>query len=758
MASIGKIARRTFLVGAAAVAGGVAFGYYKYRQPYENPLAGRLDEGEATFNPWVKIGADNTITVYVPRAEMGQGVSTTLAALVAEELDVRLEQLTVEHGPAAAAYYNGALLSEGAPYPAFDHGIVPGALRSTMRVVGKFLALQVTGGSTATIDAFEKMRHAGALAREMLKAEAAERMGVSVSALATADAVVSDSATGNSLTYGDLAAGAAKRSPPSTLELRSPSDWKLLRKAQPRVDMTAKVTGAPIFGIDVKLEGMKHATVRMNPKLGGKLVSLDASEALAMRGVEKVIEIRHRLGEGYAVIADNTWRAFQAADRVRAEWGEPDRPLDTQSQRAVLQAALEGPDGFALRTLGDPETTFADAPADKVVTADYSVPFLAHATMEPMNATAWLRDGKLDVWAPNQAPTILRQTCAEAAGVEESATEIHTTHLGGGFGRRSEFDYAVYATLVAREADGAPVKVTWTREEDTRHDFYRPMALARYRARLGDDGFPQAIDGTVASPSIIKSLLGRLYPDISPLGPDKSIIDGSWDQPYAPDHFRVTGKPADLGVPIGFWRAVGASHNPFFSESFIDEVAARGGIDPLDLRLKLASPYKTAVTVLEKVAEMSGWRNGAPAGRARGLAFCLSFGTWVAQVVEVSGDADNVRIEKVWCAADPGLVLDPAIFEAQMMSGIVFGLSAATGQAITFADGAVEQSNFHDFDAMRINQCPDIAIALTETADHMGGAGEPGTPPAAPALANAVFALTGKRIRDLPLSGAIGFA
>ena len=494
MGTIGKIARRTFLVGAAAVAGGVAFGYYKYRQPYENPLAGRLGDGEAAFNPWIKIAEDNTITVFVPRAEMGQGVSTTLAALVAEELDVTLDQLTVEHGPAAEAYYNGALLSEGTPYPAFDHGLVPGALRSVMGVVGKFLALQVTGGSTATIDAFEKMRHAGALAREMLKAEAAERLGVPTSTLVTDKATVTDPASGRSLSYGELAAGAAGRSPPSSLALRSPSEWKLLRKAQPRVDMMAKVTGAPIFGIDVKLDGMKHATIRMNPKLGGKLLSLDASAALSMRGVSKVIEIRHRLGEGYAVIADNTWRAFQAADLVVAEWGDPERPLDTESQREVLRAALAGPDGFALRTLGDPEIAFADAPADKVVTADYSVPFLAHATMEPMNATAWLRDGRLDVWAPNQAPTIVRKTCAEAAGIDEAMTEVHTTHLGGGFGRRGEFDYAVYATLVAKEADGAPVKVTWTREEDTQHDFYRPMALARYRARLGDDGFPVAID------------------------------------------------------------------------------------------------------------------------------------------------------------------------------------------------------------------------------------------------------------------------
>lgn len=757
MASFGKIARRTLLVGAVAVAGGAAFGYYSYRKPYPNPLEGELDDGEATFNPYVKIAGDNTITVIAPRAEMGQGISTTLAALVAEELDVGLDQIIVEHGPASSAYYNGALLSEGAPFAHFDRGLMANSVRSAMAVTGKFLALQVTGGSTATIDGFEKMRHAGALAREMLKAEAAGRMGVSAATLETKRGMVTDPASGQSLSYGELALGAAGREPPESLTLRAPSEWKLLGRSQPRVDMRAKVTGAPIFGVDVTLPDMLQATLRMNPRLGAPMISMDASAAESMRGVVKVAAINHHLGQGYAVIADNTWRAMQAADMVAAEWGEATYPKDAEAQFASLQATLNAPDGFSLRDDGDADLAFADAPRDRMVEAEYAVPFLAHATMEPMNATAWFRDGKLDVWAPNQAPTIVRQACAEATGIDQAAVSVHTTHLGGGFGRRGEFDYAVFATLVALQTDGRPVKLTWSREEDMRHDMFRPAAVSRYRARLGEDGIPFALAGEIAAPSVIAGALGRLMPGTSPLGPDKSIVEGAYDQPYDLPSYRITGKKAGLGIPVGFWRSVGYSFNPFMQESFLDEVAAAGGLDPLELRLKLAAGHPTAVAVLEKVAEMSDWRAPPRPGRARGLAFTLSFGTWVAEVVEISGSADAIRIEKIWCAADPGVALDPSIFKAQMMSGIVYGLSAAMTQEISFADGEVEQSNFHDYDGLRINQCPDIEVEILQTAEHMGGAGEPGTPPVAPALANAVFALTGQRIRRLPLGREVSF-
>ncbi len=755
MSRLGRITRRTLLVGAAVVAGGVAFGYYQYRKSYPNPLEGETAEGEAAFNPWLKIASDNTITVIVPRAEMGQGVTTTLAALVAEELDVALDGLKVEHGPAAHAYYNEVMTEEG-PFPFYDESLTANAMRGAMKIAAKFLGIQGTGGSTSTRDAFEKMRLAGATAREMLKAAAAEEFGVDVATLTTAGATVTDPASGRSATYGELALAAAALPVPD-VALRPRAEWTLLGKSQPRTDMHAKVTGAPVFGIDVALPDMLYGTVRMSPRLMARPKSANLSKAEAMPGVVKVVAIETSYGHGFGVIAENTWAAFRAAEAIEVEWEDASYPADEAGIAARLAEALDRRDGGSLRDDGDVETAFADAPAEKVVRAEYRVPYLAHSTMEPMNATAWLRDGRLDVWCGNQGPTLVRQFCADAAGLEEQAVAVHTTMMGGGFGRRIELDAALYATHLAREAGGRPVKVTWTREEDTTHDVYRPAAAGRFRARIGEDGLPVALDMNIATPSILKSILGRTFPSISPAGPDRLLSEGAFDQPYAIANYRVTGSEAALTIPTGFWRSVGNSFNAFFHEAFLDEVAHAGKVDPLDLRRKLMADYPVALAVVEKAAAMAGWGTPLPAGRARGMAFTISFGAWVAEVIQVARIGGAIRIEKVFCAADLGTVLDPAIVKAQMMSGIVFGLSQATGQEITFADGMVEQSNFHDYDALRINQCPEIEVELLENAPRMGGAGEPGTPPAAPALANAIFALTGKRIRALPLSKEVDF-
>lgn len=756
MSALRKIARRTFLVGSAAIAGGVAFGVYAYRRPFDNPL--EAAEGEAVFNPYIKIAADETITVIVPRAEMGQGVTTTLAALVAEELDVALPAITVEHGPAASAYANTAMLAEGLPFPAYDQSFLAEAARGGMEIAGKFLALQVTGGSTSTIDAFDKMREAGAAARETLKQAAANRWGVDAGTLQTADARVSDPSSGQSASYGELALEAATLPAVRSVKLRDPSQWKLLGKPQPRTDMRAKVTGAPIFGTDVRLPDMLHATIRMNPHFGGRMLRMEPQRALELEGVISVIPIDHALGRGFAVVADNTWRAFKAADLVEVEWEKGSFPDDEAGIWRVMRDTLEGNDGSAGRNDGDIDVAFADAPRERVLSAEYSVPFLAHATMEPMNATAQLKDGQLDIWAPNQSPNLVQTVAARAVGLEAQACRVHTTFLGGGFGRRGDVDYAVLAALVARETGGLPVKVTWTREEDVTHDMYRPAALGQFRALFGSDGMPQAIDMKIASPSVIGSVVPRFFPNISPPGPDISIVDGSYNQPYALDHYRVSGIKVPLSIPVGFWRSVGNSFNGFFHECFLDEIAFNGGLDPLEMRLKLMQPWPVATALLEKVAEMSEWRRPAPRGRARGLAFTLSFGTWVAQVVEIEETVRGIRITDVWCAADGGLVLDPEIFKDQISSGIVFGLSSAMGQEITFTDGRVMQSNFHDFDAMRIHQCPTIHVELLANSPRMGGAGEPGTPPAVPALANAVFALTGMRARRMPLSRYVVFA
>ncbi|PAP99564.1 xanthine dehydrogenase family protein molybdopterin-binding subunit [Mesorhizobium mediterraneum] len=757
MASVGKIARRTFLIGAAAIAGGVAVGYYYYRKPYPNPLEGDLVADEATFNPYVKIGADNTITIVAPRAEMGQGISTTLAAMVAEELDVGLDQVKVEHGPASYAYYNSAILEEGGPFAFFDESMTAEVVRAGMGVVGKFLALQGTGGSASTRDAFLKMRQAGAAARQMLIAAAAQKLDIAAADLETANGSILHKASGKSVTYGAVAATAATMAPPADVRLKDKADWKLLGKPQKRIDMPAKVTGAPIFGIDVTLPDMLYGTIKMSPRFWAKPVKADLSKAGKMPGVIKIVPIETNYGHGFGIIAENTWAAFKAAEAIDAEWADPEYPLDSAAISEVLKQALSTK-GSVMRDDGDVDTAFADAPREKIVEADYTVPYLAHATMEPMNATARLKDGVLDIWCGNQAPTLVRQLCASVVGIEQDKVNVHTTFMGGGFGRRVEVDYALCAALMAKETAGRPIKVIWTREEDMRHDAYRPAAIGKFQARLGGDGMPVAVDMTIASPSLIASTLRRLFPSISPLGPDKSIVDGAHNQPYTIPNYRVTGVAAPVSIPVGSWRSVGSSINGFFHEGFLDEIAVAGKTDPVELRKKLMAAYPAAVKVVEKVAELAKWGEALPAGKAKGMAFTLSFGSWVGEIVQVADTPAGIRIEKVWIAADVGTALDPGIIEAQLISAAIYGLSAAMAQEISFADGMVEQSNFHDYDAMRISQCPAFEVAILENFHKMGGVGEVGTPPAAPALANAIFALTGKRIRTLPMSREVTFA
>ena len=477
-----------------------------------------------------------------------------------------------------------------------------------------------------------------------------------------------------------------------------------------------------------------------------------------MPGVVKIVPIETTYGSGFGVIAQNTWAAFNAADAIEVEWGAADYPLDSAGISKALQDTLASVAGSALRDDGDVDKAFADAPRDRLVEAEYSVPFLAHTCMEPMNATARLKDGVLDIWAPTQFPTIARLVCAGLAGVEQDKTNVHTTFLGGGFGRRGEADFCMFATLLARETAGRPVKVTWTREEDTRHDVYRPAALGRFRARLGDDGMPVAVEMKIASPSVIASTLKRVFPSLSPFGPDKLIVEGSYDQPYTIPDYRVAAHQAEIGIPVGSWRSVGASFNGFFHECFLDEVATAGKVDPVAMRRKLMADFPAALAVVDKVAGMAKWGEPLPAGRAKGFAFTLSFGSWVGEIVEVAETPSGIRIENVWIAADLGTALDPGIIEAQLVSGAIYGMSSAMGQEITFADGMAEQSNFHDYDAMRINQCPHFEVAVLQNYHRMGGAGEPGTPPAVAALANAVSALTGKRIRSLPISKQAAFA
>jgi isoquinoline 1-oxidoreductase subunit beta len=758
MVSIAKITRRTFL-GAALVAGGaVAFGYYVSRKTYANPLEKDLAAGEVTFNPYVKIAPDNTITVIAPRAEMGQGIATSLAALVAEELNVRLDQVKVEHGLADFAYYNAEMLAEGGPFAFYNEGTVAETMRGLMGGAGKFFGLQGTGGSASIRDGFTKMREAGAAARELLVAAAAARLAVPAGELTAENGSIVHKSSGKSVTYGEVAADAARLDAPANVPLKDKSAWTILGKPQQRVDMLTKATGAPIFGIDVSFPDMLYGTVKMSPRFWAKPIKSDLSKAEKIPGVVKIVPIETTYASGFGVIASNTWAAFQAADAIEVEWGAAEYPVDSAGVTEALQQAIAA-DGSALRDDGNVDAAFADAPRDKLVEAEYSVPFLAHACMEPMNATARLKDGVLDIWSPNQFPTLMRYLCADIAGVERDETNVHTTFMGGGFGRRGEMDFSLYATILAKETNGRPVKVTWTREEDIRHDVYRPAALGRFRARLGDDGLPVAVDMRIAAPSIMASMLRRVFPSVSPMGPDKLIVEGAYDQPYTIPNYRVSAHKAEAAsMHVGAWRSVGNSYNGFFHECFLDEMAAAGKLDPVEMRRKLMADFPAALAVVNRVAEMSKWGETLPAGKAKGFAFTLSFGSWVGEVVQVADTPAGIRIEKVWIAADLGTALDPRIIEAQLFSGAIYGLSAAMGQEITFADGMVEQSNFHDFDAMRINQCPEFEVAILENYHKMGGAGEVGTPPAAAALANGVSALTGKRVRSLPISKQAAFA
>ncbi|MEM8789767.1 MAG: molybdopterin cofactor-binding domain-containing protein [Pseudomonadota bacterium] len=757
MGRIAKYTRRGFLGLGALAAGGVAVGYYFYQRPYANPLAAQAAEGEAVFNPYVKIAPDGAITVIAPRAEMGQSIQTTLAALVAEELDVDLDQIEVIHGPASEAYYNAAMFRMGGPFPWFDDSIGAAATRTTMGVVAKFLGMQVTGGSSATIDAFEKMREAGAAAREVLKAAAAAQWGGDADALTTERGVITNPATGATLAYGDVATEAAGVSPPR-VRLRDPSEWRLLGRSQPRVEGIAKVTGDRIFGIDIELPDMLHATVKMSPRFGAGAKSFDAAPALAVPGVRDVVEIETTTGKGFGIIADHTWAAFQGAEALEVTWEDAPYPATLEEMDPLFAAALDGDEAFELGGNGNVDDAFAAAAPDQVLKAEYHVPFLAHATMEPMNATAQMTGGRLEIWTGTQAPGIVRLTTAALLGIEAEDVIVHTTHLGGGFGRRGEADFPLYAAAIAQHTGGRPVKVTWSREEDTRHDVYRPRAAARMRAVVTPQG-PEALDFRVAGPAIVPSVLGRTFPNFPAPAEDEPLLDGLFNQPVSVAAAHYAGSVVDLPIPVGFWRAVGNSQNGYFHECFLDEVAEKAGLDPVEMRLNLMRDpdHAPARGVLERVAQLADWGAEMPAGKGKGVAHMLSFGTWTAQVVQVDVSTGAVRIEKVWCVADPGVLLDPDNFDAQLMSGINFGLSQALGQKITFDQGEVVEGNFYDFDAMRMWQSPEIETEVLQTAPKMGGAGEVGTPPAIPALANAIHAATGQRIRRMPLSEEIDF-
>jgi isoquinoline 1-oxidoreductase beta subunit len=553
------------------------------------------------------------------------------------------------------------------------------------------------------------------------------------------------------MSYADLAEQAAAIDPPRRVDLKPASDWRYLGHSMPRTDMVAKSTGTAEFASDKRLPGMKFAAIRRNPRLGAGMIRHDAASALTMPGVERVVD----LGDGIAVVASNTWLAQQAADAVEIEWEAAPYPDTSDALMEVVRAALDSEPNSMLRDDGDMDA-LQIAPEDRVIEAEYTVPWLAHATMEPMSAAALFTGDALEIWAGSQTPGFAESNAAAAVDLEPEQVTCHVTFLGGGFGRRLETDFVVMAARVARVMEGTPVLLTWSREEDMRHDFYRPAAAARMRGVLRG-GFAQALDGRIAAPSVTRQSVQRLA-GFTPGGPDKGHVEGMFNQPYAIPNYRVTGHLADLDVPVGSWRSVGNSINGFFMESFMDEMALAARRDPLAFRLDLARrAHAPSAGVLEAVAEMSGWSGETPEGVGRGVAMTYSFHTAVAVVVEVRDRDGEISIDRAWVACDVGTALDPGIIEAQMSGGVIWGLSAAAMQEISFAGGEVEQWNFPDFDALRLHNAPDIEVRTLETQPHPGGVGEPSVPPAIAALANAVFDLTGERVRDLPLSRRVRF-
>lgn len=745
MGRVKTIARRSFLIGSAAIAGGVAFGTYLYKREGENPLLADLKPGETAITPYVRIDAQG-ITLITPRADVGQGAWSMQAHLIAEELDIDPATATVSPGPASAIYYNGVVGAEAMPIAATSDTLLARTGRGAADVMGKLMGLHITGGSSTVPDMYDRLRMAGAVARETLIRAAMKQTGLPRDQLSTENGhvVLPD---GSKIDYLDLAVAAADIDPVQDVALRDPSQWRYLTKPQKRTDMVAKSTGTLTYGIDMVMDGMVYATTRTNPAMGGGIIGFDAAAAQAMRGVRSVLPITG----GIAVVADNTWRAFQAARAVDCDWGPSPYIGNTADQFDAVAASMTD-DHQDSRFKDEGDVTAALDGAD-VIEAEYRIPYLAHAPLEPMSVVVKMTRTRLDIWTGTQIPRFVQANMAKLTGLDADNIHVHVLMSGGSFGRRLEDDYVAQAVEIALQLRDTPIKMIWQREEDFTHDFSRPLGIARGRGAV-KSGALDAFDLSIAAPSVAESSLARLGQPA--IGPDVAIVAGAWDQPFAIPNYRVTGYRTPAMVPISSWRSVGASGNGFLHESFMDEMCHAAGVDPLEERLRLCW-HAPSRKVLEAVGEMSDWGSDLGPNRGRGLAFTLAFGVPVAQVVEVTNTDRGIRIDKVFVAADVGRVLDPVNFEAQVQGGVIFGLGHAMNCEMTYVDGAAQQDNYHAYEGMRLYQTPEIMVRGLENGDKIRGIGEPGVPPAAPALANAIFAATGQRIRELPLSKSVDF-
>ena len=745
MGRLKTIARRSFLVGSAAIVGGVAFGTYLVKRTPDNPLAADLGEGSASFNPWVKIDADK-ITLITPHADKGQGVASVQAALIAEELDLEFGQFETDFGTPSPAYWNTAMAGESVPFMATDTGFAAETTRDVMGGIIKILGFQVTGGSTTVPDSYEKLRLAGAVARETLKLAASKKSGIAVENLKTAKGAV-QLPDGSEIKYTELASEASQLEPVQDVKLRDPSQWRLLGKPMQRLDIIAKSTGTQTYGIDIKVEGMVHAAVKTNPRQGGAMNSYDASSAETMRGVQKIIEITN----GVAVIADNTWRAIQAVNEIEFDWGPAPYPAEQDDHwKAVSEAFSDDNLDMEWRNEGDVASVIQ---GDDVIEAEYRSPYVAHAPLEPLNAVIKVEDDKVEVWTGHQIPRQLQVLVAKISGHDQEQVILHNQYMGGSFGHRLEFQHVQQAAEIANQMRGTPVKLTYSREEDFAHDFPRHISIGRGRGKVAD-GKVVALDFELAAPSVVNSQMGRA--EIPAPGPDPQIAAGSWNNPYKFENFRMRAYRAPELAPTSSWRSVGAAGAGFEFDCMLDELIHAAGADPLEERIRLMD-HDVSRKVLETVGEMSSWASPLPAGKGRGIAFVESFGVPTAEVVEVTSTDDGIKIDKVWIACDVGKILDPINFENLVQGGVIFGLGHAMNCEITYSDGMAEQENYDTHPAMRLYQCPEIFVKGLENGEKVRGIGEPPIPPAAPALANAIFAATGQRIRELPLNKHVDF-
>jgi isoquinoline 1-oxidoreductase beta subunit len=716
-----------------------------------------LTEGDIALNGWIKIAKDGSVVLAMHRSEMGQGIHNALSMLVAEELDVPLSQIRLEQAGHDSIYGNVAMFVGTLPFhPLQSEGVdKPFVVHSGEWIVGKVareLGVNATGGSSSVKDAWSHLRLAAATAKASLLLAAASQWKVPLNEIKVKEGLLTH-ASGKSANYGEFAKAAAGQTPQNVAP-KDRKDWTLIGKPSKRADVPSKTNGTAIFGMDVRLPNMLFASVVQVPQMGGTMVNFDAKEALAMPGVVKCVELASKAGSapGFAVVAKSTWHAKQAADKVKAQWAQrAEGAIDTQGIEAQLIEKLKTEKGYAFHDQGNADK--AESSAARIIQAQYKAPYLAHATMEPMNCTAQFKGGLLEIWAPTQVPGLARAAAAKVADVSEDKVKLNVTLLGGGFGRRLEADVVAQATQIAMALDGAPVQLVWTREEDMTHDFYRPMHVAQLSAAINAKGEVESLRIKSAGDAISPRWMSRVLPALSgPIdAPDKTTAEGLFDLPYGFANQHMAHVSTRMGVPIGFWRSVGHSHNAFFSESFIDELAFETKQDPVAFRLTLLTQTPRYAAVLKMAADKAKWGATLPSGHAHGVALHKSFGSIVAQVAEVSMKEGVLRVHRVVCAIDCGTVVNPDTVAQQVESSVSFALSAALFGKIDIQEGVVQQTNFTNYPLVNLAQSPVVETWIIPSTQLPEGVGEPAVPPLAPAVANAMFKLTGQRVRSLPL-------